>query len=98
MNLIQVEAFTSLLYRDVAHDRQTTDMTKLWDSGELVSTCSGSSYFISEEAQGMHSPLLSWKGIWSCYRIIETALKAVLKSKKITSTTCRQSGSSVGPS
>lgn len=72
----------------MAHDRQTMDMTELWDSGELVSACSASSYFMPEKAQGMHSPLLSWKGIWSCHRIIETALKAVLKSKKITSTTC----------
>lgn len=49
----------------MAHDRQSVDMTKVWDSGEVVSTCFGSPYFMSEKAQAMHSPLLSWKGTWS---------------------------------
>lgn len=71
MNLIRVEDFTSLINTDMAHDRQSVHMTEVWDSRELVSTFSRSSYSMSEKAQGMHSPLLSWKRTWSCHRTIE---------------------------
>lgn len=37
MNLIWVVAFTSLINTDMAHNRQTVNVTKVWDSGELVS-------------------------------------------------------------
>lgn len=50
----------------MGHDRQIVAMTKLRDSGELLSTRSGSSYSMSEKAQSMHCPFLSWKGNWTC--------------------------------
>lgn len=51
---------------DMGHDRQIVAMTKLGELGELLSTRSGSSHSMSEKAQGMHCPLLGWKGDCTC--------------------------------
>lgn len=56
MNLICANAFSSLINTDTAHNRQSVDMTEVWDSEELLNTCSGSSYFISENERHALSP------------------------------------------